>query len=599
MRIAHIMKPNHKCETPQRAMWVSLHTHVTYRSAKETRHELDFGILLAGRRNSKTGAWTTRSHRFENARGFWKLLDRIPESKTRTYIIVDDPSRTLALLDVFTSAYKKGWENTCAIISNPPTIVRWRREDVSIVMLAYSQLWGKLSDAIKIGSNGEPSTSGLPATAESAAELRMLHAVTTMQSSTTAWWDFLLKNDLGGFSTTLGTQALRVFRHRFMTHPIMIDNNRPALQLARSGYHGGRTECHQIGKLEGEFYLLDVNSMYAAVMRDMLVPTRLICHSQRVTLDDVAHWITDRVVIAECEVETEEPIYAYRKDDSLLFPIGAFVTTLSANEVVYACRQRHIKRVLRASCYDGFYCFRAFVQSIWDERRAAILCGRTLDADRWKKLLASFYGKWGQAGGTWETIDEAPNAKIKSWQNIDYETGEVTEYRQFGGIIQQRVESEESSQSLPAIAASITANARVVLWQMMCEAGRENVYYVDTDSLLVNAAGLSKLESYIQPDTLGGLRLEGTFGNINIRASKDYVFGERTRLKGIPANSVVLNDGDYIATHAQSLAAMFRGGDMSKATDRRVKKHLARTYNKGIVETDGRVTPLRFKVDTQ
>lgn len=594
MRIAHIMKPNHKCETPQRAMWVSLHTRTAFRSAKETSHILEFGILLAGRRNSKTGAWTTRSYRFEDARGFWKLLDRVPESKTRTYIIINDPNRTLPLLDVFTLAYKKGWQNTCAIISNPPTIVRWRREDVSIVMLDYSQLWGKLSDAIKTGYSGEASTTESVATAESAAERRMQRAVSTMQSSTTAWWDFLLTNDLGGFSTTLGTQALRVFRHKYMTHPIMIDNNLPALQLARSGYHGGRTECHQIGKMEGEFYLLDVNSMYAAVMRDMVVPTRLICISKHVTLDDIGHWIKDRVVIAECDIQTEEPVYAVKQDDRLLFPVGTFTTVLAANEVVYAYRQRHIKRVLRASCYDGFHCFRAFVQGIWDERRAAILCGRTLDADRWKKLLASFYGKWGQGGGTWETIDEARDAKIKSWQNIDYETGEVTEYRQFGGIIQQRVESEESSQSLPAIAASITANARVVLWQLMCEAGRENVYYVDTDSLLVNVAGFAGLQKYIQPDTLGGLRLEGTYRNIHIRASKDYVFGERTRRKGIAANAVLINDTDCEQTHAKSLAAMFRCGDMSKATDRRVKKHLTYTYDKGIVSCDGRVTPLRL-----
>lgn len=588
------MKPNHKCETPQRAMWVSLQTRTSYRSATETDYVLEFGLVLSGRRHSKTGVWTTRQYRFEDARGFWKLLDRIPESKTRTYIIVTNPNRTLALLDVFTTAYKKGWENTCAIISNPPTIVRWRREDVTIVMLDYSQLWGKLSDAAKIGCAGDPSINASTVTAENEAETQTERDVKTMQRSTTSWWDFLLANDLGGFSTTLGTQALRVFRHRFMKDPIMIDNNRPALMLARSGYKGGRTECHQIGKMEGEFFLLDVNSMYAAIMRDMLVPTKLICYSKHVTLDDLKHWSVDRVIIAECDIETEEPVYAVRKDDRLLFPIGAFTTTLAGNEVIYALRHGHIRRVHAASCHDGVYAFRGFVTAMWDNRRASILSGRTADAERWKKLLASFYGKWGQAGGTWENYDLAPNAKIKSWQNIDYDTGEVTEFRQFGGIIQQRVESEESSQSCPAIAATITANARVVLWQLMCEAGRENVYYVDTDSLLTNKSGLTRLRSYIQPDTLGGLRLEGTFRSINIRASKDYVFGERTRQKGIAANAVVITDTDFEQTHAKSLAAMFRCGDMSRATDRRVKKHLTRVYDKGILSGDGRVTPIRL-----
>jgi hypothetical protein len=591
------MKPNHKCETPHLAMWVLLHTHVAWKNATETVYGFDFGILSAGRRNAKSGQWIMQEYSFNDARGFWRLLDQIPNERTRTYVIIDEPNRTLPLLDVFTMAYKKGWENLCAIIQNPPTILKWRRDDVTLTVIDRSQLWpGPLSpnnagSTIPHGGASEPSKNA----PKNVPKLRQ--SITTMQRWSIAWWDFLRTNDLGGFSVTLGTQALRVFRHRYMTTPLMIDCEQQSLRLARDGYKGARTECHQIGKMEGEFFLLDVNSMYAAVMRDMLVPCKLICYSKHVTMDDLQMWTRDRVVIAECDLETEEPAYAVRQNDRLLFPVGRFTTTLAGNEVVYAIRHGHIRAIRRAACYEAAYAFREFTQAMWENRRQALRDGRTDDATRWKTLMASFYGKWGQGGGTWEYLDDAPDGKIKSWTNIDYQTGEVTEFRQFGGIIQQYVESEESSQSIPSIAASITANARVVLWQLMCEAGRENVYYVDTDSLLVNADGFQRLQGYIQPDALGGLRLEGTYRNIDIRASKDYVFGERTRRKGIAGNAVVITDTEFEQSHVKSVAAMFRSGDMSHATDRRVRKHLTRTYDKGIVQGDGRVMPLRLEME--
>lgn len=592
MRICHIMKKNHKSETPHRAIWVKLQTTVKRVSLTETNYVLDFGWLAFGRRETRTMTWALRWYRFETCNGFWRLLNKLPEEKTRTYIIVDNSNQTLALLDVFTQAYKRGWECTQAVFSNPPTIIRWRKDSVSLHLIDSANVFSGMTHMTPSGVGDSDSCDKHISITDSADDVRVKHGALTMHRSFVRWWDFLRLNDLGGFSTTLGAQALRTFRHKYMKHPILVDTNREALALARAGYHGGRTECLHIGRLQGEFFLLDVNSMYAAVMRDMLVPTKLICYTKRCDLRDIASWIKDRVVVAECEVETEEPIYAVKHNDQLVFPIGRFSTVLAGNEVAYALRHGHIRKVVSAAVYSAAVAFQEFVDAMWKERRAAFDGGDHDAANKWKCLLASFYGKWGQKGGAWEKIDDAPNGKIKSWANVDHETGEFTQYRQFGGIIQQYIESDETSQSLPAIAACITANARVVLYQMMCEAGMENVYYVDTDSLLVNVHGFERIKDYIKPDALGGLRLEGTYRDCHIFASKDYVFGNRTRRKGVSSNAHVITDSEFDQEHVKSVASMFRGGDMSKARTTRVRKHLTRTYSKGIVASDGRVTPI-------
>lgn len=375
----------------------------------------------------------------------------------------------------------------------------------------------------------------------------------------------------------------------------MIDTHTEALTLAREGYHGGRTECWYIGKTVGEYYLLDVNSMYAAVMRDMLVPTKLIGYTTRAKLDDLEIWCKNRVVIADCDVETPEPCYAVKRDLALKFPVGRFRTVLSGNEVVHALRHSAIRKIHRVAVYNGELAFRDFVQAMWQERRVAVQRGDAHGADKYKLLLASFYGKWGQSGGTWETIDEVNNSEIRSWTNIDRQTGEVTEFRQFSGIVQQLMVEQESSESVPSIAACITANARMVLWMLMEEAGLENVLYVDTDSILCNANGLHAVRRYVLPDDLGGLRLEGGYREVFIRASKDYVFGDRVRRKGVSGSSHVITDTQFDQENTKSLAAMFRDGDMSKSYSRRVRKTLTHSYNKGVVSACGRVTPIRLQ----
>ncbi|NIQ91320.1 MAG: hypothetical protein GWN93_20850, partial [Deltaproteobacteria bacterium] len=94
------------------------------------------------------------------------------------------------------------------------------------------------------------------------------------------WTAFLRENDLGVWAPTLPAQAFNAFRHRFMSSDIMIHSHQKALDLERDAYHGGRTEVFRHGFFNTrQYYLLDVNSMYPAMMKHRLFPTALVTYS--------------------------------------------------------------------------------------------------------------------------------------------------------------------------------------------------------------------------------------------------------------------------------------------------------------------------------
>lgn len=595
MRHAHILKPNKNSETPQRACWVKLDIIRKVRRNAKTDLSFKFGILLHGVRNSKDGKWLVQYHRFTDAHGFWQLLGILAVDKTRLYVIVEDSGQTLALLDAFTISYKLGWTCTKAIISCPPLIVRWRRDRTTLQFLDVANF---SQSPLTTTSNGKSAQHGVSDTELGSPEkpdARIKRELLTMHSLSVQWWGFLKTNDLGGFAATIASQALRTFRHKFMSHEILIDTNTQALELARKAYVGARTECFFIGRTHGEYYLLDVNSMYAAVMRDMDVPIRLRGYTEHATINDLHCWFNPSVVIADVDIETDENCYPLHIGDKLVFPVGRFRTVLSGNEVWHAVSNGHVRAVHRCAIYEKAPAFKAFVEAMWSQRALAMSEGRMADEARYKLILASFYGKWGQGGGHWDKTEDADSAEIKSWISIDYDSKDVTEYRQFGGIVQAKGKEAESADSHPAIAACITANARMMLHGLIMEAGSENVFYVDTDSLVVNNEGLEGLSAHIIPQELGKLRLEGVYNDLQIHTSKDYVFDGRVRRKGIRTEAVDAGDGHFWQDQQRGLAAMIRTGDMSKAGSRRVRKTLIRKYDKGVQMLNGRIKPICLK----
>ncbi|GAI41675.1 unnamed protein product, partial [marine sediment metagenome] len=247
---------------------------------------------------------------------------------------------------------------------------------------------------------------------------------------------------------------------------------------------------------------------------------------------------------AKVLIDTDEPAYAVRRERTI-FPVGRFWVTLTTPELKYAFEHNHIVKVEQAVFYEQADIFRSYVDRFYKLRQEFRSAGVAEYEELCKKFLNSLYGKFGQKADVWKKIGDCPNEPdrveicfikgICRVRQIRYLLGEIFELEGY----------EECFNSFPAIAAEVSAYARMYLYELMKQAGTENVFYCDTDSLVINEVGLCNLKNLMDENRLGALKLVETSSELLIRGLKDYSTSSKVVIKGISKNATKLSDGVY------------------------------------------------------
>lgn len=597
MRHAHILRDNHASDYPQQCIWFDTETDFVTMDDTAFYHKLKFGYACYMRKH-RNGVWSDEEWlRFTTLAEFWRWVSNKTRRQTKLYLFCHNTSFDLPVLDVFNQLPACGFTLRSAIIDAPPTILRFRRNTECIIILDTLNIWRMplkfLGEEIGLQKLDMPEDNDLGVTWDTYGK----RDVEIIRDACIKWWDFLERNDYGSFAPTLAGQAMHVFRHKYMTYPILIDNNVNALKLTRDGYHGARCECFRIGKFKGSFSLLDVNSMYPSVMALREYPYRLLTTTRYASVNDIRIWLKSYCLTARVILRTAKPFAAVKNGLKLLFPIGEFECVLNTPEIVYALDNAEILKIVEIALYDKAYLFTVMMNDLYLKRLEAKRAGNRIDAFLYRKIMNSFYGKWGQSGGKWQEKENIEDLSAKHWPEIDLVTNRVIRHRQLGGLVQVQDTELESRDSFPAIAGHITAYARIELWRLITLAGIEHVYYCDTDSLLVDDVGLRNLEYDIHPELMGKLSLKGQWPEVEIYGAKDYRFGQLQKTKGVRRDAIWLDDHNVSQTKWSGLRGIVSSGIVDRPITKTIKKHLARTYDKGTVLSDGSVLPLEMSLD--
>ncbi|KKL04687.1 hypothetical protein LCGC14_2613580, partial [marine sediment metagenome] len=391
-------------------------------------------------------------------------------------------------------------------------------------------------------------------------------------------------------------QAFRAFRHRFMREDIEIHANEEALTLERDAYYGGRTECFHIGRLShGEYYIFDVRSMYPYVMASGKYPVQLIAYAEGTSIRRLRMLSKRYHIIADVNIVTDDPVYPIRYNKRLCFPVGEFRTSLQGVELEHALTNNRVKRCHRSAIYFKVDLFTEYVDELYGLRLGYAKAGNESFVFLTKRMLNSLYGKFGQRGFEYEEIGTCDPDEC--WQMeviIDGGDEPVTEFA-FGGKVYIRKRLEEAYDSFPAIAGAVTAYGRMRLWELIEQAGRDNVFYVDTDSLLVNTDGYERLRELIAPDELGGLHLDRIASKVVIFGLKDYSVEGKRKVKGVKSKAVKVGEHAWIEEKWERFHSALRRGTLEDYRIRLSPKVLKLPYDKGVVHEDGTVTPYRLE----
>lgn len=418
---------------------------------------------------------------------------------------------------------------------------------------------------------------------------------------------FLHNHKLGSFKPTLASQALTTYRTSFMINPIHIHNDIKVNTIESDAYHGGRTEAFYIGELtEQKTYYLDINSMYPYVMKGNNLPSKYLYVIPYPDVHTIKDLLESHYLIARCVVITNEnylPLMYNPKQHNILnskhtpkhpkliFPVGTFETLLHHDELVYALQHNHVARIYGVYVYERSQLFDEYVNYFNTLKIEAGYENNQTNRLIAKLFLNSLYGKFGQKYKATQLVQE--HTAEPNNQTLVINESSQSDYIEFVWFNKRYVSITDglATYSFPAIAGCITARARMLLWEYMNLAGLDNVYYVDTDSIVTDFEGYSRLLPHTDDYELGKLALEKTTDYMKINGAKDYTWDKSRVVKGVPKKAEWLNDSVSISLRFQGFREWRNQGmSIGPMVWKQLKiKHTP--YDKGIVNDDNRVKP--------
>ena len=340
-------------------------------------------------------------------------------------------------------------------------------------------------------------------------------------------------------------------------------------------------------------------------MKHYEYPTKLansnVLHDFKIV--DLKDYLSRYFLLANCDIELSEPFIAC-KDSKLLFPIGRITQTITSPEIEYILENPNCGRIVNINSLVAYHKERIFTEYVDYFYHFRQTTQNDAYREMSKLMLNSLYGKFAQKYTPKPILIENESEKrlfismMNEANTHEIITGLHTKYVRSGTDIYliERTEKESigyGQNSIPIIASAVTSYARRMLWELIKIAGRENVYYCDTDSVFVNETGLENLQSCISPNELGKLKIEKS-GSVEIRGAKDYVFNGTVKLKGVKRNAEILSDGRYRQFNFQTKNSRYRAGTPDGiVVVEPVIKSISHEYTKGVVN-DGFVHPFSF-----
>lgn len=403
---------------------------------------------------------------------------------------------------------------------------------------------------------------------------------------------FVQDNKLGSLALTKASQAFTAFRHRFTDGSVFIHEQTEVHKMERAAYLGGRVECFQIGQCTGgPFISLDVNSMYPFVMKAHQYPVKLLRVAHSPTFRFISEVLESYGVIAEVEISTNEPVYALRQKGKTIFPVGQFTTTLCTEGLRYAALHGHIQSIQMAAIYQMEDIFTKYVNFMYRLRNKYRRAGNDVMELLSKYMLNALYGKFAQLAIQNEKEDITGCDDYSREIIFNLTTGHnMTITRMLNTQLTQRMEGEGKNSNV-AIAAHITENARLLLWEIISQIGTDHVLYCDTDSIKIRRSDLERVKWTRHATRLGALKIENTSDKLYIEGAKNYRTEKGRRIKGIPEAAKEIAPGVFSyrwfagqVTHLEKNIAV--GARVTNMT-----RTLTAKYTKGVVGKNGRVTP--------
>lgn len=588
---AHYVGHNKVTRVPRTFIYLDSEAYRDERRYGESQR-FRLAVAACDRRSHDTGRWRPREWGdFRSVHDCWAWIDSVTSNRGRTVVVAHNLAYDLRITDGFRQLADLGWQLVGVRLDGGQAWATWRRDGRTLACVD-SMSWVPQS-LEKLGTLVGAQKLPLPAWDDSddawlARCRRDVEILADVWRRLMAW---VVAEDLGNWKPTGAGQAWAAFRHRFMSHQLLVHDDDEARDAERYAAHTGRCEAWRHGDLgPGPWYEYDYAAAYAHVGRDVDVPIKLLGEIRMTDVLRLTSSPRPQAFLCDVEVETNTPILPVRHDGRILWPVGRFRTTVWHNELLvahaYGARIRPL-RVWQYRTAPALRDFCAWVLDIIDPRNTSVDPVVKAAAKHWSRALI---GRTAAQWSTWERWGRTPENGVGLSIAIDADAGERFRLLHVGHDLFRNTEVKENPDAMVAIMSYVMATSRVRLWEAIEHANPINVAYVDTDALIVNQRGADLLQRAQLPQ----LRIKSAWEHVEVLGPRQLILSGELKAAGVPRGAVRVDgetwEGDVWAALSTSLASGYP--DRVSITRRRFA--MRGTDRRRIHNDDGSTQPVRI-----
>lgn len=564
-RKAHWIKQNHQERMPPRMVAFDTESMSTYDSEVETQ-EWRTGCAIRWRTDTKAS-----DHRearvFDTPLDFWSWVSDYTRPGTRTVVWAHNLGYDIRISRMFEILPSLGYHLEWCNLDRNISSATWRSDHGTIV-LADTWTWIPLPLSVIAPHVGMvkyemPSANAHPEDWSTYcmhdAEI-LYHVICTLIQ-------FVKTEHLGNWQPTGAGMSYSAWRHRFMSDKVLVHDDVAALAAEREAMHTGRAEAWRHGEVYGEYWTeVDLKNAYVTVAANYAVPRKLHLHHEAISTAQYRRLCERFAVLCRVVISTDVECVPYRHGGRHLWPVGKFETWLWDVEVDQA-----LKEGARVSIREAYTYVRSPVLQEWARWVLSILY--TSDESlsgvvrtHVKHCARALIGRIAMRAPCWEYY----GTNVDNWTGITHctfpEEGRTARMLHVGSDTLIETERTEGKDSLPMITGWIMAKVRTTLWEAMRVCGEDNIAHVDTDSILCNRTGLSRLQHHYGDDFRLAWSIKGTFTRLEIYGPRAYFRDKERKTAGIPLKAEETKSGEFTAERWSSLGGDLERGESSTVT---------------------------------
>jgi hypothetical protein len=570
MRLPHAIRPNEQCRTPKRVIAIRCEPRIervggggapssTQAAPPPTYQVATFGeaTIIEAYRSEKTGRWSEPVKLvFDDPEALWREITGYTRVHGRTWLVGHTMGNELRIAQAFRWMPVLQWTfNPDPIVSDTTLSIGWHNGKRSLLAV---DLFSYLPHSLEV------------------LRARSL-AFGECEAIFTAFMDLVSlqhDHDLGNFSRTGASNASNHWRHRHMTSKVSIHDDQSALDAERDSIFTGRTEAWRIGIFR-DLEEWDLPLAYPRVGLDTYMPVRLVGLQQRGPSP-----LEGRLGLVHAHVDLPVPVLPRRDTGGrITWPVGRVEGWYWQPELDLAVEYGAEVTALEQYVYETAPVLKTWAEWIIDvvEKGGghssageihtpvsvtppAFTAIQQMAVKHWGRALI---GKFGAQVPDWKPYAWFDDCDLELCRSVV--DGRVGEMLTVGGRALRSEEKCYADNAFPALMSRVISECRMRLWHLMCAAGLDNVYYVDTDSLFVNMDGSRRLHNLVDKGGGWGVRVKTRHREVTILGPRQLITArEGLRISGLPkaASATPAEPGNQ-AGYEADVTESFRGGASS------------------------------------